>query len=77
VDRILNSKLSNLVVYRCPLGCDGNCAGVWINDITGYRIVCKCKCKHNETLAKDSKPDANVIKETPSSQEETQGNVPQ
>lgn len=49
-----------LVLNRYPLGCR-NCRKTWINEITGHRIICQCKCKHNMTLAHVSKPRANVI----------------
>lgn len=36
----------DLIVNRCPLGCNRQCARIWINQNTGHRIICKCKCRH-------------------------------
>ena len=36
----------NLIVKMCPLGCNGQCAGIWINQTTGHKIICDCKCRH-------------------------------
>ena len=37
--------LPDLILNVCPLGCDGKCRKVWINEETGHRIVCTCiKC---------------------------------
>jgi hypothetical protein len=46
-DQKLND-LQDLILKNCPLGCDGNCAGIWVNQITGHRIACMCEnCKHS------------------------------
>ncbi|MEP0826089.1 MAG: hypothetical protein HRF40_11445 [Nitrososphaera sp.] len=38
--------LPDIVVTSCLKGC-GNCAGVYVNELTGHRIVCSCeKCDH-------------------------------
>jgi hypothetical protein len=63
--------LSDLVLNRCPLGCR-NCAEVWINETTNHRIVCKCVCKHKETLARTWEPQANA--ESSLSPEKTEEN---
>jgi hypothetical protein len=40
----------HLIVNQCPLGC-GNCAGVYLNQQSGHRIVCQCiKCHHKQDL---------------------------
>jgi hypothetical protein len=66
-------NLSDLVLNRCPLGCDGKCAGVWIKEITNHRIICRCGCKHR-TLARVWDPATNAITRSSSSSEETKEN---
>ncbi|MGH9982637.1 MAG: hypothetical protein ACRD8W_01625 [Nitrososphaeraceae archaeon] len=68
-----NDSLSDLVLNRCPLGC-ANCTGIWINQITNHRIVCKCECKHKKTLAQVWDPEANAIVESSSSPVGTEEN---
>jgi hypothetical protein len=42
----------DLIVNQCPLGC-GNCAGVYLNQQSGHRIVCYCiKCHHKQDIEK-------------------------
>jgi hypothetical protein len=58
--------LPDLVVNICPLGCDGKCAEIWINEAIGHRIICDCiKCGHNnkkcETLGEIREPETNAI----------------
>ncbi len=42
-------NLLDIVLEVCPLGCNGKCSQIWINEIIGHRIVCKCtKCDHDK-----------------------------
>jgi hypothetical protein len=39
-------KIPDLDINSCPEGC-GNCAGIYINEGTGHKIVCHCQvCSH-------------------------------
>ena len=67
--KIQIGDLSDLVLNHCPLGCDGDCARIWINEITNHKIICKCECKHKETLAEVWDPIANVTDGSSSSGE--------
>jgi hypothetical protein len=46
---LINSTLSDLIIEECIPNCE-ECAGIWINELIGHRIVCVCnKCeKHKE-----------------------------
>lgn len=46
---LINSSLPDLVIEECIPNCE-ECARIWINELVGHRIVCKCKkCeKHKE-----------------------------
>lgn len=42
-------KLYDIVLEVCPLGCNRRCSEIWINEIIGHRIICKCtKCDHDK-----------------------------
>jgi hypothetical protein len=42
-------NLQDLILDNCSLGCNGKCSELWINEIMGHRIVCKCtKCNHDK-----------------------------
>jgi hypothetical protein len=42
-------NLQDLILEACPLGCNGKCSEVWINEIIAHRIMCKCtKGCHNK-----------------------------
>ena len=71
----MSKALKDLIVMICPFGCNRKCEGIWMNEITGHRIICNCRCKHKETLARVWDPEANVIEEISSSQERAQENV--
>jgi hypothetical protein len=76
MNKSLSLDLPDLIVDKCPFGCHKECSKVWKNELTGHQIVCKCECNHKiKTLVSVWGPETNVIKETLSSQEETQGNV--
>jgi Zn ribbon nucleic-acid-binding protein len=76
VDQYSN-LLPDLIVNICPLGCDGKCAEIWINDAIDHRIICDClKCGHNnnkkcETLAEVERPVANAIHNAQSNSQES------
>ena len=58
--------LPDLIVNICPLGCDGKCAEIWINETIGHKIICNCiKCGHNnkkdKALAEVVGPETNAI----------------
>ena len=36
-------NLADLVVDSCPQECD-NCLGLYLNELTGHKIVCHCTC---------------------------------
>jgi hypothetical protein len=59
------SKLPpDLIVNICPLGCNGKCAEIWINETIGHRIICDCiKCGHNKKryLNKEMKALGSVV----------------
>jgi Zn ribbon nucleic-acid-binding protein len=61
--------LPDLIVNICPLGCDGKCAEIWINETIGHKIICNCiKCGHNnnkkyQVLASVVDPLANTIQD--------------
>jgi hypothetical protein len=41
--------LSDIILEACPLGCNRECSELWINEIIGHRIVCKCiECDHDK-----------------------------
>lgn len=41
--------LSDIILESCPLGCDRKCSKLWINEIIGHRILCKCRrCDHDK-----------------------------
>ena len=45
----------DLLVDKCPLGCD-NCAQVYVNNEIGHRIICKClNCNHGNLKNKKIK----------------------
>ncbi len=43
MNSLTKSNLTDLVVDSCPQGCD-NCSGLYINELTGHKIVCHCTC---------------------------------
>jgi hypothetical protein len=45
------NKLPDLVIGNCPLGCNGTCTAIWINDSIGHRIVCNCVCHYKKEVA--------------------------
>jgi hypothetical protein len=46
-----SSSIPDLVVNICPLGCDGTCARIWINESIGHKIICNCQCGHKKITA--------------------------
>jgi hypothetical protein len=43
------THVPDLFTNECPVGC-GNCAGVYVNEVTGHRIVCHCRaCGHTRS----------------------------
>ena len=52
-------NLHDLILENCPLGCDGKCSEVWVNQITGHRIVCICEiCEHTKIESIDKSGDS-------------------
>jgi hypothetical protein len=46
-NKITTTQIPDLYTNECPVGC-GNCAGVYVNEATGHRIVCRClACGHS------------------------------
>lgn len=56
----------DLVVHTCPLGCNGKCARIWKNQITGHRIICECTCEHKKMALGFEKPVANAMRDNTS-----------
>lgn len=55
----------NLIVRICPFGCNGKCARIWINQITGHKIICICKCRHKiKQVLEVVEPDTNTSHST-------------
>lgn len=66
MDTLSPPELPDLIVNRCPLGCDRICAQSWSNEVTRHRIICKCSCKHmsKRIASLVEKPKANAIQES-------------
>jgi hypothetical protein len=48
--------IPDFTVDTCPFGCATECERIWINNVTGHRIICTCKvCHENEKEALDYK----------------------
>ena len=48
-NKITSTQITDLYINECPMGC-GNCAGIYVNEITGHRIVCQCRaCDHTRS----------------------------
>jgi hypothetical protein len=43
MNSISKPGLADLIVNSCPEGC-GSCLRLYINELTGHRIVCNCLC---------------------------------
>ena len=56
--------ISDLILNVCPLGCDGKCEGIWYNEITGHRIICKCTCEHKRIASLVEEPETDAIQES-------------
>lgn len=55
--------IPDLKLKTCPLGCDNKCLRVWINEITGHKIICKCECKH-KIASSVEEPEADAIQQS-------------
>ena len=42
-----STTCKDLIIDKCPLGCT-YCHEIYLNEQTGHRIVCKCKCNHKQ-----------------------------
>ena len=48
--------IPDFTVDTCPFGCTRECERIWINNVTGHRIICTCKiCHENEKDGLDNK----------------------
>jgi hypothetical protein len=64
VNKLPATKLSDLIVIRCPLGCDSMCAQIWRNEVTGHRIICKCSCGHKRVASLVEEPETDAIQQS-------------
>jgi len=62
------NNFTDLVTDQCPLGC-GNCAEIYVNSVTGHRIVCKCNKCHHCKPSKDLSKQRNTIRRDDSCKE--------
>ena len=57
-------EIPDLVIDLCPIDCK-DCGKIFVNALTGHRIVCKCKtCGHykeKEELAQVAGPEASAL----------------
>ncbi|PWU79353.1 MAG: hypothetical protein DLM72_17840 [Candidatus Nitrosopolaris wilkensis] len=54
-------SLVDIVVTVCPSHCN-NCVGVYINEILGFRIICKCtRCVHKNNSRKNEGSEGEVM----------------
>lgn len=62
--QVYSREIPDLVIDLCPVDCI-NCGKIYINALTGHRIVCKCNiCGHNkekEELARVVGPEASTL----------------
>jgi hypothetical protein len=61
MDKLTATELPDLIVNNCPFGCDRVCAGIWSNEVTGHRIICKCSCEHKRIASWVEEPEADAI----------------
>jgi hypothetical protein len=70
--QVYTSKIPDLEVDLCPVSCL-DCGKIFVNTLTGHRIVCKCKiCGHDkekEELAQVVGPEASALSITRPSKE--------
>jgi hypothetical protein len=75
MDNTCPACLPDIIINICPLGCDIECAKIWMNESIGNRIICRCLCGHNKkqvALQLVGGPEAKATEEIlPSSQERT------
>ena len=64
MNKLLATKLPDLIANRCPLGCDSVCAQIWRNEVTEHRIVCKCSCEHKRMASLVAEPETDAIQQS-------------
>lgn len=64
MNKLSATELPDLIVNRCPLGCDCVCAQIWRNEVTEHRIICKCSCEHKRIASLVEEPETDAIQES-------------
>jgi hypothetical protein len=59
----VKDNLPDLIIGKCPLGCNETCSVVWTNDTIGHRIVCNCVChyKKDAALVRVERPNSKAV----------------
>jgi hypothetical protein len=56
--------IPDLILNKCPFGCNKKCDRNWANDTISHEIVCNCVCHQKKNNAADGigKPDSAALR---------------